>query len=296
MRTFLMTLALLAPTFGQADSTEFNGYWHAGKAELSSYTLEQARYGELHAGTAVLVFVTESMNPKTQVKADRPGPDSVPVLKLNFTRKFNTGIYPYSVMTSIFAPEPRTGSDLPLKISTSVQEWCGHVFVQLNRRQTGYAVESRSYFESEGDKGFMVGDAFPEDAIFTRARPAPKTLPVGDFSMLPGTLYTRLKHRPLKAVPVKAALEEVVETGEAGAKLNAYTVHFTREGRVLRVLFERNFPHRIEGWTDSYPPIFGSKAPLVSRAKRKHTIREPYWNLHGNAHRAQRTRLGLSTD
>ncbi len=30
--------------------------------------------------------------------------DRVPVLKLNFSKKFNTGIYPYSMMSSVFMP------------------------------------------------------------------------------------------------------------------------------------------------------------------------------------------------
>ena len=40
-------------------SQEFKGYWYAGKAEVSSYKLEQARYGEIREGNAVLVYVTE---------------------------------------------------------------------------------------------------------------------------------------------------------------------------------------------------------------------------------------------
>ncbi len=41
------------------DSQDFNDYWYDGKAEITSYKLEQARYGELHEGYVVLVFVTE---------------------------------------------------------------------------------------------------------------------------------------------------------------------------------------------------------------------------------------------
>ena len=101
MRSLIALTLCLVASSALADQA-FNSYWHAGKAELSKYSLQQSRYGELHEGHAVLVFVTERMNPKKQVKADRPGADTVPVLKLNATRKFNTGIYPYSVMTSVF--------------------------------------------------------------------------------------------------------------------------------------------------------------------------------------------------
>jgi len=35
---------------------EFKKYWYAGKAELTHYHLEQARYGEIHSGDAVLIW------------------------------------------------------------------------------------------------------------------------------------------------------------------------------------------------------------------------------------------------
>ncbi|MGB2691994.1 MAG: septum formation inhibitor Maf, partial [Thermodesulfobacteriota bacterium] len=44
------------------DSEEFKAYWYDGKAEITSYKLEQARYGELHEGYAVMVFVTEDFS------------------------------------------------------------------------------------------------------------------------------------------------------------------------------------------------------------------------------------------
>ena len=44
-------------------SQEFKDYWYAGTAEITSYNLKQARYGEIHQGTAVTVFVTEDFLP-----------------------------------------------------------------------------------------------------------------------------------------------------------------------------------------------------------------------------------------
>lgn len=86
---------------------EFTDYWYSGKAELSSYELKQSRYGEIRTGEVVLVFVTEPFSLKKQVKLDNPtkaGKDNVSVLKLNQVRKFKTGIYDYSIMTSTFTP------------------------------------------------------------------------------------------------------------------------------------------------------------------------------------------------
>ncbi len=40
----------------------FKQTWYAGKAELSTYNLQQARYGEIRNGEAVLIFVTEDFS------------------------------------------------------------------------------------------------------------------------------------------------------------------------------------------------------------------------------------------
>ncbi|MFT7421050.1 MAG: hypothetical protein ACI9QN_001976, partial [Arcticibacterium sp.] len=107
-------------------------YWYAGDAEITSYSLEQARYGEMHEGKAVLIFVTEPFSKKSWTKADNPKSKDLPALKLNFTKEFSTGIYPYSLMTSTFYPVD--GSSGSLKISSSSQEWCGHTFRELKNK------------------------------------------------------------------------------------------------------------------------------------------------------------------
>jgi hypothetical protein len=45
----------------------FRDYWYNHGAELSHFTLEQIRYGEIHEGDAVLVFVTEDINPQKAI-------------------------------------------------------------------------------------------------------------------------------------------------------------------------------------------------------------------------------------
>ena len=59
---------------------KFSEYWYAGKAEITSYKLTQNRYGELHQGTAVNIFVTEDFLPEKQVKADNQNKKNIPVL------------------------------------------------------------------------------------------------------------------------------------------------------------------------------------------------------------------------
>jgi len=135
------------PQFGTHTRDQFQDYWYNHGAEISRFSLQQTRYGEIHQGDAVLVFVTEKMNSDIQIKADHPGAQDIAILKLNAVRKFFTGIYPYSIMTSIFAPVDVQKYPLPLKVSSSTQEWCGHVYPQMNLAENEYRVRLHSYFE-----------------------------------------------------------------------------------------------------------------------------------------------------
>ena len=160
---------------------QFKDYWYAGKAEITSYKLEQARYGEIREGKAVLVYVTEPFLPNVQVKADQKNPKNVSVLKLNATKKFNTGIYPYSIMQSTFYPV--ANNQYALKVSASIQEWCGQVYTQINNRDQ-FEVTSHSYFEGEADQNFNLEKTVLENEIWTQLRIDPNSLPIGDFKII----------------------------------------------------------------------------------------------------------------
>ena len=182
-------------------SEAFRQYWYGGVAELTGYHLEQSRYGEIHEGEAVLVYVTEPFSASKQVKLDEPGraeADKVSVLKLNFSKKFLTGIYPYSLMSSIFTPVQRDQYPHSLKVTTTSQEWCGHTFMQLNRREAGYAAQLYSYFESEGDRSTTVPDVLLEDELWTQLRLDPSAIPTGELRLLPSSMYLRLSHQPME--------------------------------------------------------------------------------------------------
>ena len=75
----------------------------------------------------------------------------------------------------------------------------------------------------------------------------------------------------------------------------AYTVRFPKEGRTLRITFERAFPYRIQGWeeSDSRPAGKGDKH-LRTQARRTHTLTIDYWNHHTNKDRKLLKKLGLS--
>lgn len=272
-------------TSNQGPPDEFGDYWYQGKAELTSYKLEQARYGQIHEGHAVLVFVTEPFSKKKQVKLDYPagaGQDEVTVLKLNFTKKFVTGIYPYSMMQSVFSPVELTQYPHALKTSMTAQEWCGHTFTQLNLEKEAYRLHGFSYFESEGDVQKELPLTWLEDEIWTRIRLNPADLPTGSLQMIPGSFFLRLKHHEFEAVKAEATLS----TSEADAATQVYELSFPGYDRQLRIRFERAFPHRILGWEERYNG-------LTTKATRMEVLQDPYWQHNRKQDTALRARLGL---
>ena len=284
-----------SPRLGTYTQDQFQDYWYNHGAELSRFSLKQMRYGEIHQGDAVLVFVTEKMNPTTQIKADHSGEQDIAVLKLNAVRKFFTGIYPYSILTSIFSPVDVHKHPLPLKVSSSTQEWCGHVYTQMNLAENTYRVRLHSYFESEGDRDFEVQKVIPEDAVWTLIRLDPGNLPRGAFFMIPGTVYSRLAHRPVAAQRAVSYLATSDQKSLEGNPLVIYEINFPDAQRTLRIYFEKDFPYRIQEWHETYRGLIDQKAKvLTTRAVRTHTIMDPYWRHHTNKDRSRLDALGLA--
>ncbi len=276
---------VLPETLEAATSKAFNDYWYAGEAEISSYELSQARYGELRDGKAVMVYVTEPFSVTDQVKSDYPSrEESVSVLKLNATKNFNTGIYPYSIMSSSFYPV--SNDQHAVKVTTSVQEWCGHVYTQLNNRKQ-FEVMSHSYFQSEGDQEFTLNKAMLESDVWQKIRINPADLPTGEFQMIPSLEYCRLKHIPVKAYKVQIKKAQVGD-------LTRYSLVYPEIDRGLEIIFQTSFPHVVESWKETYKSGFGSGAKVAtSTAKRIKTIKSPYWQKNSNADLSLRNELGL---
>lgn len=267
------------PAFKQTES--FKQYWYAGEAELSSYKLEQARYGELRNGTAVLVYVTEDFLPDAQVKADNYDKANTSVLKLNATKNFNTGVYPYSIMQSTFYPV--SNNSHAIKVSCSVQEWCGHVYSQLNNRDQ-FEIKGHSYFASEGDQDITLDKDILENELWTQLRIDPESLPTGNLSIIPSFEFIRLKHIPLKAYKANASL-----------KAGKYTITYPDLGRTLSITFNTEFPFEISGWEETYRDGYGVNAKtLTTKATKLKTIKSPYWSKNSNADEVLRETLQLN--
>lgn len=271
-------------------SEEFVSYWYAGVAELGRYELEQARYGEMHQGDAVLIFVTEDFLADAQVKlesepAGRPAPS---VLKLNMTKTFLTGVYPYSMMMSVFTPVDRASWPATLKVTTSSQEWCGHTFTQLNRLADAWRVRQFSYFEKEGDVDREVEADFLEDEVWTRLRIDPASLPLGEVTVLPGTLTARLRHTEHTPVAAEARRLEIPESEEWG-EMERYMLEYANPPRTLMIDYQKSFPHRIISWSETYND-FGTVSTTTARLA--DTLRLDYWSRHDVADSVWRKKLG----
>ncbi len=265
-------------------SEAFKEYWYAGDAEITSYSLEQARYGEIRKGDAVLIYVTEPFSADKQVKADNYDKSNVPVLKLNTTKNYITGIYPYSIMTSSFCPV--RNDDHAIKVTFSSQEWCGQVYAQLNNRST-FEIASHSYFESEADQNLTLDKTVLENELWNKLRIDPESLPVGEIQMIPSFEYIRLSHKELKAY------EAIVSLNKNGA-VGSYEIDYPELERTLKIDFRTEFPYTIEGWSETFKSGFGDKAKIMtSTATKNKTLKTPYWNQNGNNHLSLRDSLGL---
>jgi len=268
-------------------SKNFNSYWYNNQAELTSYKLEQARYGEIHKGHAVLIFVTEPFNAEKQVKADNPSENDISVLKLNFTKKFTTGIYPYSMMTSSFVDVNQTENHA-LKITTTSQDWCGHTFTQLNNQNNKFKIQQFSYFEEEGDNSKTIKTCWLEDELWSKLRINPHLLPQGEVDMLPSFFYIRLMHKTLK--PYKATIN--IENNDDSTSI--YKIEYHELKRNLNIHFSNNFPYTILGWEETYVSGWGDKAKLLTtKATKNRSLKIDYWTKHDTTDAYLRKDLGL---
>lgn len=271
-----------------AAGSDFWEHWGDGRAELSSYRIRTVRYGEPRDGELVLIYVTEPHDRRTWIKDDdATEPHRVEVLKLNASLKFMTGIYPYSVMTSVFSPVDDWGGARfrPVKISTSVQEWCGTTHQQLWPGPDGFRSLRLSYFAGEGermDRAAVPDGTLYEDALLIQLRELDGPFAGGgdwEGRLVPSLWDVRRGHGRAEPVPATITREEPEEgTG------TRFTVR--RGDAEMRIDVEGAYPHRILGWTTSA----GDTVELVE------TRRLAYWRLNDAGGVRFRTELGLAPE
>ena len=221
----------------KSDTTYELSYF-SGQAEISTFTLNKARYEGVHPGEAVLVFVAEPFLIDKQVKADHPTKEnSVSVLKMNRIDRFSTGIYDYSLYTSVFTASKQFSAHYPLKITMGAQDWCGQTFTQINNNN-GFEYSHHSYFESEGDTAMHFNYAMTGDNMFNLARISPDLLPTGGFEILPAVHYLRTSHCEIKTYNAKGSMTNV-----KGGKMYEYEIPALN--RSVRITISDTNHHRI---------------------------------------------------
>ncbi len=99
--------------------------------------------------------------------------------------------------------------------------------------------------------------------MWNRIRFSPKTLPKGEFKVLPALELIRLNHLPAEAVTATGKLEK-----------GKYTLIMPSLKRELVIYFSPSFPYIIEGWEEQYT---NKGEAFHSVAKRIHTDRRQYW-------------------
>ncbi len=294
--SLLLTIQVSSPQIASTnDATHAStiGYWDEGMAEVARYTVMQNRYRYIHPGELTMIFVKEDFLTDKQVKNERYISDkSTPVLKNIRLKKFNTGVYDYTMSTNVFTPIDQASFPGSLKVQHSSTEWCGTTYTQLNKNKNGYRANLHSYFENEGDQTIDISETLLEDELFNLIRFHPDLIPDGPVSIIPGMNYLRLTHSPVKASQAtikKSKAAPMVDLED----IYQLVINFQDLDRTLTIYYQNVSPYKIVGWDDTYASIADGK-------KRKTTVRLEnldrlaYWNHNKPDDVDKRKALGFS--
>ncbi|MDH3217503.1 MAG: hypothetical protein OEN01_14675 [Candidatus Krumholzibacteria bacterium] len=291
LSVFLLTIIMFVPSLQAGSNAEFDAHWHDGKAELNGYRLTVSRYGQERDGTCVLVYVTEPFSKSKLVKVDDPREnpqDTFNALKLNIVRDFQTGIYDYNTMISVFV---RSSDFSPAKISFTSAEWCGHVYQELSFGRDRITGHYDSYFENESGPLDIqrVANSIAEDNLFILLRGLR-----GDYlesgkkrtvQILPSMYFGRLAHESpgwVQAEIKRAKKSKSIKVPAGKFKTMVYELNLS-DGRKGVFHIEDHYPHRIIRWQMS-PDV---KAEMTGSERLK------YWSLNRNGNESYLRKLGL---
>jgi hypothetical protein len=287
----LLAVSSGAPVTAFAKDPEFGAWWHDGRAEIDGYRLTVSRYGEPREGTCVMIYVTEPFSESKRVKVDDPRAepkDTFDALKLNIVRDFQTGIYNYHTMVSLFV----RSSDLsPVKATFTSAEWCGQVYEELLFHGKETSAWLHSYFEDESGAHKLKNPdgGIVEDNLFILLRSLRGDLvEPGDsvgVKCLPSAFYRRLSHKPLSwedAIISRRPDTETVQVPAGSFEAVVYAVG-TSDGRSGTFFIEKNYPHRIVRW-ELLPDIRGE---LTGSARLQ------YWKLNASGDESYLKEIGL---
>ena len=261
-------------------------YWGDGKAEVNTYETVQNRYGSERDAKEILIYVTEPFNLEKQVKSDSYNPDDknhAQIFKLNRIKDFQTGIYDYNLMTSVFtAIDPFyiknslfSRGEL-VKVTFSAHDWCSHVFHQLNRKSNGMQSIVHSYFESEGDKNNLLPTqdiTLFIDNLFIDVRELIREIPTGEI-----TVYQSLENARLFHAPLNLQKANVVKSTDSynytGKDHSVSIINVTSNNTNWKFIVEKDYPKKILYYE------YSINDKIINKGKLLKSSRLPYWQLH----------------
>lgn len=237
-----------------------------------------------------MITVTEPFSAAKRVKANDPSQnpaDTFEALKLNLVRSFQTGIYDYHTMISLFV---RSRDFSTVKVAFSCSEWCGQVYEEQAFGPRAVSGFLRSYFEDEsGPINLpMRPGGIAEDDLFLLLRGLRGDyLPAGRSRSVPilqSPFATRLTHRPAGwvAAEIARSREPVRVSVPAGYFPAILYLVRLENGRSGRFWIEEAYPHRILKWSWTAPrEARGMAGDGVDEGELERSTRLPYWQLNG---------------
>lgn len=269
---------------------KLNSQWYEGKAEISTYELKQNRYSGVHSGEATMIFVTEDFLTDKQVKNDNYTSDkSTAILKNNQIRRFSTGIYDYSIFTSVFTEFSNNLNTL--KITSSSQDWCGQSFMQINKLGNDYRINTQSYFENEGDKITSIKKHLIIDEVFNIIRINIDELKIGNIKCIPSTSMMLLKHYDKESYDAKAILLDY-EGPLTKHKAKMYVIKIPELNLTYEFLYNESPLKEIIYWSETFPSAFDKKIRKTeAHLKARKWI--DYWNKNRTSDAPLRDSLKL---
>lgn len=125
-----------------------------GKAEIAQYKGKVKRYNQFRDAHLSLITVFEPFDYNKKVKSDH---SNYYVIKQNQVLSYQTGVYPYRQMNSLFWNP--SNLFLVQSIMTS-QEWCGQSFKHLFHKDNNFNLKFHTYWEDgvEGEFTYKIPD------------------------------------------------------------------------------------------------------------------------------------------
>ena len=283
----LGSFTALPPEPSRRASGDFWDHWGDGRAELSGYRVTLSRYGEPRQAQLSLIYVTEPHDRRSWIKDDQAEePNRIEVLKLIRSMQFMTGIYPYFVMGSTFAPVDAWGDERfqPVRINLDVQEWCGSVSQRVFPGKNGVRSLRLSYFEDEAEtrRELELGEGtLYEDALLIQLRELDGPFLRGEDwegEIVRELWSLRSGHRAIQPVPARITRMDQDRDGVAVTRFRLEAGEYWRTYDV-----ERAAPRRVLAWETST----GETAEILQ------TERLSYWQLNQPGDERYRESLGL---